>query len=142
MFMNTLMNRSGIKIFAFEVPGGSQSQRAAACLGMAKGVIASVLSQQMFENIDAGSWMRAPVTPTEVHKQVTGKAKATKNEVMDYVVKNYSNQIGTNNKKFIINCSRVQEAGILNIYNKGEFEHIADAVVIAELGLKRLKEQV
>ena len=138
-FMNELMDKGGNKVFAFEVPTGSQSQRAAACLGMAKGVIASVLSQQMFEDIAAGSWMRAPIMPSEVHKVVTGKLKATKEEVMDYVTKLYPDQIKQTDKKFAVYNHFPNDASTVDRYNKGEFEHIADALVLAELGYRRLK---
>jgi len=134
------MSKPGIKILAFEVPAGSQSQRAATCLGMAKGVIASVLAQQAFEkDIVPGSWMQVPVMPSQVHKTVTGNLKATKTEVMEYVTKLYPNQIIYSNKKFAIYNYIPNSTAIVARYNKGEFEHIADALVIAEIGYKQLK---
>ena len=134
------MSRRGVKVFAFEVPGGSQSQRAAACLGMAKGVIASILAQQLFEDITPGSWMRAPVMPNDVHKRVTGKTKATKEDVMNYVLENYSNQITFMNKKYGVYHHVENDASVVIRYTKGQFEHIADAIVIAECGFKQLEE--
>ena len=139
-FMDRLMACPGAaRAFAFEVPGGSQSQRAAACLGMAKGVIASVLSQQLFEDIPEYYWMRVPVMPSEVHKKATGRLKATKEEIMNYVLQRYPRQIMISNKKYAVYHSVPGEASLVERYTKSDFEHIADAIVIAEIAYDKME---
>lgn len=77
------------------------------------------------------------VKPSEVHKKVTGKVKATKNEIMNYVCTKYKDTIKvttkSNRKSFVIDEIK---------YNKGNFEHVADSIVIGELGLDRLEKKV
>jgi len=133
-----LMEKSTFRILAYEVPGGSQSQRAAACLGMAKGVIASVISQIGFEDIPQGMWSQVGIMPSEVHKRVTGKLKATKDEVIDYVLKKYPNQIRFVNRKYVVFEKPEYKSTMpkMATYTKGEFEHIADAIVIGELAFE------
>lgn len=139
-FVEDLMYKVGIKVLAFEVPGGSQSQRAAACLGMAKGVLGSILSVYGMRNYLLGSWMRAPVMPSEVHKRVTGTLKATKEEIMEYVLKNYPTDIRFDKKKYWVHQLHEDAPVTLEGYTKGQFEHIADAIVMAEIGFERIKE--
>ena len=132
-FANHVMDKQGKKLFAYEVPGGSQSSRAAACLGMAKGIIGSVLAQFNYEEYTRKSWIEVALTPSQVHKWVTGNIKASKNEIIDYVLKKYPNQIELVNKKYVVS-EKHGNVFIANSYTKGEFEHIADAIVMAELG--------
>jgi Holliday junction resolvasome RuvABC endonuclease subunit len=140
-FVDLVMKKSGQKIFAFEVPGGSQSQRAAVCLGMAKGIIASVLCQEAFENRNEGSWMKAPVMPSEVHKKVTGKVKASKDDIMSYVVSNYPEQIKFENKRFAISNYFRDGSSTIDRYTKGDFEHVADAIVIGEIAFDKWRNK-
>jgi Holliday junction resolvasome RuvABC endonuclease subunit len=135
-FIDELMHLEGTKVLAFEVPCGSQSQRAAACLGMAKGVLGSVLSIASTRDYEPGSWMRASIMPSEVHKRVTGKIKADKEQIMQYVLDKYSSIIKKIEKRFIVYlCDKPIER-----YTKGQFEHIADAIVLAEIGFERLEK--
>jgi len=139
-FVEDLMDRNGIKILAFEVPGGSQSQRAAACLGMAKGVIGSILSIYGMRNYTPGSWAREPIMPSQVHKRVTGTLKATKEEIMEYVLKNYPKDMYFDKRKYWIHQIKEDAPVVLEGYTKGQFEHIADAIVMAEIAFERIKK--
>jgi len=127
------------KAFALEIPGGSQSSRAASCLGMARGVLGSVITEAINQQVTKHCIVL--IKPTEVHKKATGSNTATKEQIMDYVCKKYESQIGKkvlkNRATYTINC----DPGLLDgcfEFNKGQFEHIADSLVIAELGLERL----
>lgn len=126
------------KIFALEIPGGSQSSRAASCLGMARGIIGAVVSKLVNSEIKKQAVLT--VTPAQVHKKATGNIKATKDEIINYVTSKYKSQIesiyvkSTRRTTYRVDC----ENHIID-FNKGEFEHVADAIVIAELGLENIK---
>lgn len=117
------------KLFAYEVPGGSQSARAGQCLGMAKGIIASTFHRiRQYNNISIIS-----VTPMEVKKFV-GNNKATKNDIINFVVKNSNLKTSKKGKNTVYHIADSK-------YTKGEFEHIADAVIIAEVAIRKLGER-
>jgi len=133
------------KAFAYEVPTGSQSGRAATCLGMTKGIIASALmcienSEYPLNERD----MIVPVMPSTVHKHATGKLKATKDEIMAWVLKRFHCQTSiVRNKKrkqFQIEHRRGSTGTLSPLYSKGQFEHIADSLVIADITMDELIE--
>lgn len=127
-FIDDFMTLKGSKVLSFEVPGGSQSSRAAACLGMAKGVLGSVIF-----SIDR-TWLCNPIMPSEVHKRVTGEVKASKEQVISYILKEYNLRIIRSEKLYVV----FSQGPLPEKYNKGQFEHIADAIVMAEIGLERV----
>jgi YbbR domain-containing protein len=85
-----------------------------------------------------GSWMRVSLMPSEVHKKVTGKIKATKEEIIEYVLKKYPTNIYFDKKKYWVHQIHGETPVTLEGYTKGQFEHIADAIVMAEIGLERI----
>lgn len=125
---------TGPKVLSAEIPGGSQSSRAASCLGMARGVLGSVIATVI--GCEHKKHSVVLVKPTEVHKKATGNIKATKNEIIDYVCNKFKDQIvvsrGKNMTTYTITIGKTALA-----FNKGEFEHIADSIVMAELGLDK-----
>lgn len=123
------------KAFALEIPGGSQSSRAASTLGMARGILGSVI-RHLLSNEFGIDHCVVYVKPSEVHKQATGKVKASKEDIMNYVLTKYP-EITTTTKR-----GRTAYQIGSKIYTKGQFEHIADAIVIGELGLERLKKEI
>lgn len=125
------------KTFALELPGGSQSSRAANCLGMTRGVLGCLL--YAISNIQITKHTFHIVKPTEVHQRATGRNKAEKCEIMNYVCSKYSNQIEKICTKTTRRTTyRIKFSDHTADFSKGEFEHIADAIVIGELGLERL----
>lgn len=105
-------------IWAFEIPIGSQSARAARLLGMATGVIAGTIQEikRYYMEYGVGSIQIRTVKPSEVKAKV-GNKKATKHDIMKYVNDNHNN-IGAS-------------------YPNYKFEHIADAIVIGEIALQK-----
>lgn len=129
------------KAFAYEVPTGSQSSRAAVCLGMAKGVIASALVNM--ENCEYPlnhDDLILPIMPSAVHRRATGKLKATKDEIMYHVVGRFSRQISVSyiKKRKLYNIAFKNDKS--NLYNKTQFEHIADSLVIGDIAMDKLVE--
>lgn len=116
-------------IFAVEVPGGSQDARAASCLGMARGIIGATMNFISYY-IDCITF----VTPQEVHKKAVGKTKATKDEIIDYIVNKWSLDWEKKGRSYNYTVQFL-EKGINQTYTKGKFEHVADSLVINELGL-------
>lgn len=122
-----------------EIPGGSQSSRAASCLGMARGILGAIISTVSAQITKHEILL---VKPTEVHKKATGSNVATKEQIIDYVTSKYKNQI----EVIQIKTSRrtvyrlKTYCGSID-YSKGEFEHIADSLVIAEIGLEKLNKE-
>lgn len=134
------------KAFAYEVPGGSQSSRAAACLGMAKGAIAGALIELEYigDAVLGPKDLIIPVMPNEVHVKATAKIKASKDEIIQYVVNRFQCQMSKNNNRKRPTYIITHKAGIRNPsseYRKGQFEHIADSLVIAEIAMDKLLEQ-
>lgn len=121
-----------------EIPGGSQSSRAASCLGMARGILGAVVGTTMRSQIIKHEIIL--VKPTEVHKKATGNNKATKEEIMTYVSNQFIDQIrmaiGKHVSTYTITVNKE-----IQTYHKGSFEHVADAIVIAELALERLMKE-
>ncbi len=102
-----------------ELPsGGSQNARASSQMGIATGVIASfcTITHLPFEG----------ATPQEVKLASTGMKKATKEEVMDAIVKkfNWTKEIKQYKKGVGVTFKLFDD----RTYNKGQFEHIADSV--------------
>lgn len=115
-------------ILGMEVQGGSQSARAAACLGMAKGILAATINN--FELIPSNNLYYYEFTPNEVKKKVGGKKGATKDDIITWAINNY-NQIEFNSERrrsYIININNEKYS-----YAKSSFEHIADSLVITRL---------
>lgn len=114
-------------IFGFEVQGGSQDARACTTLGIAKGITAAIENYLMDEAI-IGEEAKdvCEVMPNDVKKLVTGGRKAGKEEIIEYVTKNFdiNKNIKGNRTKYIIGH---------NQYTKGEFEHVADSLVISQI---------
>lgn len=104
-------------IWAFEIPVGSQSARAARLLGMTTGIIAGAITELKKYREEFSPTIKLTVRivkPSEVKNKV-GNRKATKHDIMNYINKKYNN-IGSD-------------------YPNSKFEHIADAIVIAEVAL-------
>lgn len=123
-------------ILGMEVQGGSQSARAAACLGMAKGILAATINN--FELIPSNNLHYYEFTPNEVKKKVGGKKGATKDDIITWAINNY-NQIEFNSERrrsYIININNEKYS-----YAKSSFEHIADSMVITKLIIDELKKE-
>ena len=118
------------KAFAMEIPGGSQSSRAASCLGMARGILGGIINEVTKNQVTENCVVL--IKPTEVHKKAIGKLKATKDDMMNYVINKYKGQV------VVLKSVKKKYKVIDNYYSKGEFEHVADSMIIAELGLERL----
>lgn len=119
-----------------EVQGGSQSARAAACLGMAKGILAATINN--FELIPSNNLYHYEFTQNEIKKKVGGKKGATKDDIITWAINNY-NQIEFNSerrKSYIININNEKYS-----YAKSSFEHIADSMVITKLIIDELKKE-
>lgn len=133
------------RAFAYEVPTGSQSGRAATCLGMAKGIIASALMYMENSEIPLRKDDEIfPVMPSIVHRHATGKIKATKDEIMAYVLQRFQKQISVKRnkkrKQFQIEHIKGTQMTMSDLYTKGQFEHIADSLVIGDIAMERLLE--
>jgi hypothetical protein len=102
---------------------------------MARGILGSILAS--VDGRENKKHSIALVKPTEVHKKATGNIKATKDEIMEYVCNKYKNQIAVTVEKNRTTYTLKLKNEL--IFNKGKFEHIADAIVIAELGLEKIK---
>jgi len=122
-------------ILGIEVQGGSQSARAAACLGMAKGVLANTINK--FESLDHDKLEYYAFTPGEVKRKI-GKGTITKEQIIDWACDEY-NQIIDLKKK--ANSYVVNTEGKTKIYGKGAFEHIADSLVIARLIVDNIEKE-
>lgn len=116
-------------IFAYEIPAGSQSARAAKCLGMAAGIIGALSINAKNKNAAV-----IPISALEVKKQVNSNINATKDDIMNYVSNKYGikKEIKGNRITYHINGNK---------FNKTKFEHIADAIVIAELAIIKMKDK-
>lgn len=99
----------------FEYPTGSQSSAAAVGVGVSLSICAYVSSMLPTHGFKA----------SQVKKKVNGTNSASKKEVISYVNNRYPNFLPTKNKKGDI--------------NEGKAEHIADAIVIAEVGIEEIK---
>lgn len=102
---------------AVELPSGSQSSAASVGIGTVLMFIAA--AKRLGEVIT--------VSPTQVKKQVNGTNSAEKQEVIDYVDKKYPNFLPKKSNEDI---------------HKGQAEHIADAVVIAEVAVKNSQKGI
>lgn len=102
---------------------------------MARGVLGAVIDTVISKEVQKHSIVL--IKPTEVHKKATGSNKATKNQIMDYVLNKYKSQIKQINGPGNAKSFKIDFGDWSATFNKGEFEHIADAIVIAELGLER-----
>lgn len=94
-----------------EFPSGSQSSSASVSLGISLAILAKL------PNLIA-------VTPMDV-KKVVGKGIVSKDDVMDYCVLNYPN----------FQFEKKKDGTLV----KARMEHVADAIVIFEAGLKKMK---
>lgn len=123
------------RILSIEVPCGSKSSRAASCLGMARGVLGAVMSHVSRSNDETDKIFL--IKPTDVHKRVTGETLATKEQIISYVCDRYNDQIEVvrfkRKQRYILRS----KDGLEQTYNKNEFEHIADSIVIGEIGIER-----
>jgi len=101
-------------IFAFELPIGSKSHRAARTLGITTGVLASLKQEAETKGIRV-----EVIKPSEV-KAILGKKDASKTEIMDYIRTKYD----------------------ITMKSVGKFEHVADSAVMMEVVLERLKKEI
>ncbi len=94
-----------------ELPSGSQSSAASIGIGISLSALAKL------PNLTA-------VTPTDV-KKIIGKGIISKDQVMDYCANKYTS----------FNFEKKKDGTLV----KARMEHICDAIVIAEAGIKKLK---
>jgi len=111
--LNNIINAYKVEGIIGELPsGGSQNAKASNQMGIATGVVSTVV---VLKELPC-EWC----TPTDVKKVVTGKRSATKDEIME----NISEQF---NFKVIEQGNRTVFETPFGKFNKGKFEHIADA---------------
>lgn len=101
-------------LIVFEFPSGSKSSAAAVGIGY---------SIALASSLKADGYNVEGVTPTELKKQVNGTNSADKKEIIKYVENKYPNFLPRKNSKGDI--------------NEGKSEHIADAIVVAEVAVKK-----
>jgi Holliday junction resolvasome RuvABC endonuclease subunit len=112
--LNTVLANCKPDLIVFEYPSGSQSSAAAVGIGYSLALSASIKSRD---------YKIEGVKPSELKKQVNGTNSADKKEIIAYIDKRYPNVLPIKNKKGDI--------------NQGKAEHIADAIVIAEVAIKK-----
>lgn len=109
---NDLTNFLGDVRLAFvEIPVGSQTARAMASYGLCIGILAGVTIPLI------------QVTPTEVKVVATGKKTATKQNMIDWAVKQYPDACWLTKK----------QKGVISLVSKNE--HLADAVATIHAGV-------
>jgi len=123
--INTLIKQKySTHIFAMEVQTGSKSARAATCLGMAKGILASSICE--FEKVCYNDDYYIGYTPNEIKNKVSNNKKVSKDDIMNYTCENYNVIKEKLNRNTTYNINK-------NKYTKTAYEHIADSMIIANL---------
>lgn len=122
-FFEKLYFFDSIPLIAYEIPQGSKSARAATTSGIVKGIIGYLYTLESMGFIFTG------IQPKQAKKATLGVDTASKNEIIEYVCKKFNIKI--KDKKYQI---------LNNSYTKGQFEHIADSLIIGETLYKKVKD--
>ena len=126
MKLKGLIEDHDIRGIVGEIPGGSQSAKAAKCNGMVTALVASV-----------AYIIGVPVeycTPDAVKKATAGKKNASKTEIMDWVVGRFGGRKAvtevkvTKGKRAGKVSERVDYMFLEAKFPKTKFEHVADSV--------------
>lgn len=133
-FLNELLyeHKNDIIILGMEVQSGSKSARSAACLGMAKGILASIINKSESINHNISIYQ---FTPNELKRKV-GKGEITKDHIIEWVLSKYfqiSSKDDKKNTTYKLNNT---------LYAKNSFEHIADSLVITQLIIDIIKGNI
>lgn len=107
--VNNFISEYSPNVVFVETPQGSQSFKGAVNYGTSCFLIATIKPAPI------------EVTPVEVKKQTVGKKTATKEEMIDWCLENYSSSILEKNKDGSV--------------NKSKSEHLADAMAVAHCGI-------
>lgn len=123
--LKEIIERYGARGIIGELPGGSQSAKAAAQLGMATAIVSTVASLLELP----AEWC----TPDEVKQATVGKKNAGKAEIMDHVIGLYGGEKDEKRIQIKKGKRAGKESVLVNYTFLGEtfpggtFEHIADS---------------